>query len=111
LVNGTTCTQLTKDDLDKEGTVMQAFGGGKRLNEEAAIEPHTLKVDWREGYTLLLMSDGAWRYLRPPAISLAYASKPKLKDFIMALAEVVLDGRADDNLTITGLKNSRQQEA
>lgn len=106
LVNGTTCTQLTKDDLDEEGIVMQAFGGGKRLYEEAQIEPHTLKLEWREGCTLLLMSDGAWRYLRPPVISLAYASKRELKDFVLALAEVVLDRRADDNITILALDDS-----
>ncbi len=111
LVNGTTCTQLTKDDLDDEGTVMQAFGGGKRLYQEATIEPHTLKVDWREGHTLLLMSDGAWRYLRPPVISLAYAAKPKLKDFVLALAEVVLDGRADDNISIVAILGKHVQPA
>ena len=106
LVNGTTCTQLTKDDLNDEGFVTQAFGGGKRLYEEAQIKPHTLKLDWPEGCTILLMSDGAWRYLRPPVISLAYAARPKLKDFVLALAEVVLDGRADDNITLIALAPS-----
>ncbi len=43
-------------------------------------------------------------FLRPPVISLAYAARPKLKDFVLALAEVVLDGWADDNITIFALK-------
>lgn len=104
LVNGTTCTQLTRDDLDNEGMVLQAFGGGKRLYQETMIEPHTLTLEWREGHALLLMSDGVWRYLRPSVISLAYAAVPKLKDFVLALAEIVLDGRADDNITIVAVK-------
>ncbi len=110
LVNGTTCTQLTKDDLDEQGIVMQAFGGGKRLYHETAIEPHTLTLDWREGHALLLMSDGAWRYLRPTVISMAYAARPKLKDFVLALAEVVLDGRADDNITIVAVRINRHNK-
>jgi serine/threonine protein phosphatase PrpC len=107
LVNGTVCTQLTKDDLGEEGIVMQAFGGGKRLCKEAQIEPHTLKVEWRKDCALLLMSDGAWQYLRPTVISLAYAARPKLKDLVLALTEVVLDGRADDNLTIIAVRRAR----
>lgn len=109
-MNGTTCTQLTKDDLDEEGIVMQAFGGGKRLYEETQIRPHTLKLEWREGCSLLFMSDGAWRYLRPPVISLAYAARPTLKDFVLELAEVVLDGRADDNITIVAIGYRRSND-
>jgi protein phosphatase len=105
LVSGTTCTRLTEDDVGVRGAfvVLQAFGGGKRLGIETELDPHITKVEWREGHTLLLMTDGAWKYLRPQVISLAHLACPTLKEFVLALAEAVLAGRADDNITIVAI--------
>jgi hypothetical protein len=68
------------------------------------IAPALLKLAWPEGQTLLLASDGAWRHLPPSVTSTIYAARPKLHDFVLTLAAVILAGPADDNLTLMALR-------
>jgi serine/threonine protein phosphatase PrpC len=50
------------------------------------------------------MSDGAWDYLKPGIISLTLGARPKLREFVLTLAALILEGRAHDNLTIMALR-------
>ncbi len=95
---------LTKDHVNPRGVLTQGFGGGELPNLANEIEPTLLKLAWPAGQTLLLASDGAWRHLSPLVISTIYAARPKLHDFVLTLAGVVLSGPADDNLTLMALR-------
>ena len=67
-------------------------------------QPALLRLEWPKEQALLLASDGAWRHLPPEVISTIYAARPKLHDFVLTLAAVVLAGPADDNLTLMALR-------
>ena len=95
---------LTKDQITARGVLKQSFGGGEVPGLANEIEPALLNLAWPAGQTLLLASDGAWRHLPPEVISTIYATRPKLHDFVLTLAAVVLSGPADDNLTLLALR-------
>lgn len=95
---------LTKDQVNARGVLTEAFGGGSVPGGIDDIQPSLLKLAWPAGQTLLLASDGAWRHLPPEVISTVYAARPKLHDFVLTLAAVVLSGPADDNLTLMALR-------
>ena len=103
LIKGNACTLLTKDDV-KDGYVEQAFGDGEVPNLKSEIDPHIQTLPWQPGTTLLLMSDGAWHYLKPPIIALTLSARPNLREFVLTLAAFVLEGRANDNLTLLALR-------
>lgn len=95
---------LTKDHVNARGVLRQSFGGGELPGLANEIDPTLLKLAWPVGQTLLLASDGAWRHLPPEVVSTIYAARPKLHDFVLTLAAVVLAGPADDNLTLMALR-------
>ena len=98
-IKGHTCTLLTTDDVGESGSITQAFGG-----RGYPIEPHLINLPYDPESTLLLMSDGAWDYLKPGIISLTLGARPKLREFVLTLAALILEGRAHDNLTIMALR-------
>jgi len=102
-IKGNACTLLTEDDV-KNGYVEQAFGGGEVPNLKSEINPHIVTLPWQPETTLLLMSDGAWQYLKPGIISLTLSARPNLRAFLLTLAALVLEGRANDNLTLLALR-------
>jgi len=104
MVRANTCTLLTKDHVSPMGGLTQAFGGGMVKGELTDIKPQMLEIPFWEDGLLLLATDGAWGRLKLTVISQIYAVKPDPKAFLMILAAFVLDGPADDNLTMIALK-------
>ena len=102
LIKGSACTRLTEDDASG-GYIEQCFGGDA-ASLELGIDPHIRTLTWQPGTTLLLMSDGAWQYLKPPIIALTLGARPSLREFVLTLAAFVLEGRAGDNLTLIALR-------
>ena len=103
-VKGNTCTLLTKDDTSSTGAVLQAFGGGEYTGMKSELHPHLSTLPYDPEATLLLMSDGAWQYLKPPIIVLTLSARPSLREFVLTLAAFVLEGRAGDNLTLIAIR-------
>lgn len=95
---------LTKDHVNARGVLTQGFGGGELPGSANEIDPLMLRLEWPQEQALLLASDGAWRHLAPGVISTIYGARPKLHDFVLTLAAVILAGPADDNLTLMALR-------
>lgn len=95
---------LTRDHVNARGVLTQGFGGGELPGMANEIDPQMLRLEWPKGQALLLASDGAWRHLPSEVISTIFAARPKLHDFVLTLAAVVLAGPADDNLTLMALR-------
>lgn len=103
LVRAHSCTLLTTDHVGRSGNVEQCFGGGLLRGELTPLDPQIIKIPRWDNGLLLILSDGAWSSLRPSVLRQVYAARPEPKDFLLILASLVLEGKADDNLTLLAL--------